>query len=172
MVNTKVNLVIILPGSTMLSERDCSKEIRKPVISQNGKYAGKQKKDKDGNPLFKTVLVPDPDKVNHHSIRISYEMNGEKRVEKLEFSTRGTKPARQSLNICEEAYDYMTGTEAPEGFRFPRDFKPNKVLARKGMSLMQQAWNTKSKKEKLEWHLSRICADRGGTLGDYTIFDD
>lgn len=172
MVNTKVNLTILLQGGTMLSEGDCSKEVKRPVINQRGKYAGKQKRDKDGNLVFETVLVPDPDKLNHQSIRISYTMNGEKRVERLNFATRGTKPAKQSLNICEEAYEYMIGSEVPEGFRYPRDFKPNKALLKRGISISSQAWNAQSEKQKLEWHLHRICESRNGTLSDYTVFND
>lgn len=172
MVNTKVNLTILLQGGTMLSERDCSKEVKKPVMITRGKYAGKQKKDKEGNRVYKTVLVPDPTKTNLHSMRVSYVVNGELQNEVLNFSTRGCKPVKQSLNICEEAYNYMVGKEVPDGYKYPYGFKPNKALLRKGMSISSQAWNAQSDKEKLEWHLNRICADRGGILSDYTVFND
>lgn len=173
MMNTKVNLTILLQGGTMLSEHDCSKEVKRPVINQRGKYAGKQKRDKKGKLVFETVLVPDPDKLDHHTIRVSYkdERTNKTVVEPIHFGTRKFTTAKQTLNICEEAYEYMTGNEVPDGYRYPRDFKPNKALLKKGISISIQAWNAQSKKEKLEWHLHRICESMNGTLSDYTVFN-
>lgn len=174
MVNVKVNLTILLQGSTMMSERDCSKEVQRPVINQKGKYAGKQKRDKKGNPIFKTVLVPDPDKLDHHTIKVACkdEKTNKTVIESLHFGTRKCKVAKQSLNLCEEAYKYMTGHEVPEGYRYPKDFKPNKAMLKKGISILSQAWNAMDKKGKLEWHLHQICKSMNGTLGDYTVFND
>ena len=174
MVSTKVNLVILLPGGTMMSERDCSKEVKRPVINKRGKYAGKQKRDKKGNLVFETVLVPDPNKMVQNTIKVSYRDEKTKKnvVEHITFGTRSFNTAKQSLNICDEAYDYFVGNEVPEGYRYPKDFKPSKALLKKGISISSQAWNSQSTKEKLEWHLRRICESRGGTLGDYTVFND
>lgn len=174
MSNTKVNLTILLPGSTMMSERDCSKEVKRPVINKKGKYAGKQKRNKKGELVFETALVPDPEKCNHYSIKVSYKDDKTKKMvtEFLHFNTRGYKTAKQSLNISEEAYDYFIGNEVPDGYRFPKEFKPNKALLKKGISVSSQAWNSQSQKEKLEWHLRRICESRGGRLADYTVFND
>lgn len=165
MLDVKVNLIILLQGSTMLSEHECSKESKRPVINQRGRYAGKQKKDKDGNLVFESVIVPDMDKLDRHSLKL---MGGEI----INYTTRKYRTVKQSINICKEAYKYMVGKEVPDGFKYPRDFKPNKTLLRRGMSVSSQAWNSKEKKEKLEWHLSRICESRGGQMGDYTVFDD
>lgn len=158
----------------MLSERDCSKEVKRPVINKRGKYAGKQKRDKNGNLVFETVLVPDPDKFDNHTIRVSYKDEVAKKsvVETIHFSTRKCNTAKQTLNICEEAYEYMTGNEVPDGYKYPKDFKPNKALLKRGISISIQAWNAQSKKEKLEWHLHRICKSMNGTLSGYTVFND
>ena len=170
MVNTKVSLTMLLRGGTMLSEQECSKQLKEPILVERGKYKGKQRKDKDGNPMFKVRTVPDPEKVQHHEIRLTDKNN--KLTEVLNYYTRGYSTAKQVLNICEEAYTYFVSTEAPEGYRAPNDFKPSKTLLKKGVSKTKQAWMAMSKEQRLKWHLVRICESRGGRLGEYTVFND
>lgn len=174
MVNNKVNLTILLQGSTMLSEGDCSKEVKRPVIIQKGKYSGKQKKDKDGNLVFESVIVPDLDKLDRHSLRVTYrdEELKKKVVDIIHFGTRKCKPAKQVLNICEESYRYMISNEVPEGFVRPHSFIPNKSMLKKGVNATAQAWRIKSPKERLEWHLERIAASMNGKVEDYLILND
>lgn len=175
MSDIKMNLTIILPGGVMMSEQECSKQLKKPVLNTKGRYVGKQKRDREGNPVFETVTVPDLDKMTHHGIRISYKDEETKKTmqEWLNFYTRKCKPAKQVLNISSEAYEYFVSFEVPEGFRPPADFRPNKtLLLRKGISRTKQAWMAMSDKSRLEWHLNRICKSRGGTLGEYKVFND
>jgi hypothetical protein len=170
MSEVKVNLTIILQGGVMMSEQECSKQLKEPILVERGKYKGKVKKDKDGNPMFKVRTVPDPAKTFHHEVKITDRKN--KVTEVINFWTRGYKPAKQSLNICQEAYDYFISNEVPDSYRAPEDFKPNKKLLHKGYSKTKQAWMAMPEKEKLEWHLNRICAHRNGIMGDYTVFND
>ena len=59
MSNIKVSLTMLVPGAIMVSEQECSKQLKKPVITKKGKYAGKPAKGKNGNPVYHTVTVPD-----------------------------------------------------------------------------------------------------------------
>ena len=174
MSEVKVNLTIILQGGVMMSEQECSKQLKEPILVERGRYKGKVKKDKNGNPMFKVRTVPDPAKTDHHSLKLSYkDEKTRKTVEEwVNFSTRRCIPAKQSLNICQEAYDYFISDEVPDGYRAPEDFKPSKKLLHKGYSKTKQAWMAMPEKEKLEWHLNRICAHRNGIMGDYTVFND
>lgn len=170
MSENKISLTIALRGGTMLSKRDCLKEVKKPVLITRGKYAGKQAKDKQGNSMFTTELVPDASKMEHHEIRITDKNN--KLSDVISYATRGFKPATQVLQISREAYDYYISSEVPEGYRFPKEFKANKTLLRKGISIASQAWNTQTDQQKLEWHLHRICESLGGKMSEYTIYKD
>lgn len=170
MSENKVSLTIVLRGSTMLSKRDCLKEVKKPLLVARGKYAGKQAKDKSGNPLFITTLMEDSEKMEHHEIRITDKNN--KLVDVIPYSTRGFKPAKQVLQISKEAYNYYISNEVPEGYRFPKEFKANKAALRRGISIASQAWNTQTPEQKLEWHLRRICESLKGKLGEYTVYTD
>lgn len=170
MNNVKVNLTILLPGSTMLSEHDCSKEVKKPVmrVGKNGKPY--QMKDRKGNPKFVVTVVPDFSKMEHHEIRVTDKNNKLKEI--IGYYTRGFKPAKQSLNINEDAYEYFISGEVPAGYKYPSDFKPNRALLRKGVNALAQSWMALSPEQKLEWHLRRICESRGGSLDDYVVFND
>lgn len=170
MSENKVSLTIVLQGGIMRSKRDCLKEVKEPVLVKKGRYAGKQAKDKEGNLLWRTKLVYDPNKMEHHEIRITDKNN--KLQEVINYATRGFIPAKQVLQISQEAYEYYISSEVPEGYRFPRDFKANKKLLKRGVSISSQAWNAQSLKQKLEWHLRRICEGLNGKMGEYTVYKD
>lgn len=169
-----MNLTMTLPGGVMLSEQECSKQLKKPVLNTKGRFAGKQKRDKEGNLVFETTIVPDLDKLDYHSVKVSYKDEETRKTtqEWINFYTRKCKPAKQVLNISSEAYEYFVSFEVPEGYWPPADFKPNKTLLKRGISRTKQAWMAMSDKSRLEWHLHRICASRGGTLEGYKVFND
>ena len=50
MYEIKVNLIMSLPGRTMMSEQECLRKVRKPLMGK-GKKANKQVIDKNGNQL-------------------------------------------------------------------------------------------------------------------------
>lgn len=166
MYNIKMSLVIELPGSKMLSKQECLKQLKKPVLS---KRTGKQLY-KNGKPVFKTEIVDDFDKCNKHIIKV-YD-NVRKEYQLIHYFTRKSVPARQSINMSYEAYEYMTGNNFPEGYQAPHDFMPNKTLLKKGFGRTQQAWMSLSENEKLMWHFNRIASDKHGKVVDYIVYKD
>lgn len=165
----------------MMSEQECSKQLRKPIINKRGKYAGKQARDKKGNLLWYYETIPDLTKYDRHDVAIKSPTEKGK-TETLTYYTRKSREVKQSINMCQEAYDYMISNEMPRGYRAPKNFKPymptRPRLDRKtkkwvdGVPLEVQAWRAASKKQRLEWHLNAIAASLGGRVDSYTVFDD
>lgn len=181
MNDTKINLTILVPGATMLSEQECSKQLKKPIINTKGKYAGKQARDKAGKPLWYYTTIMDSTKCTQHTIKVnSSEKKGEKEL--ITFYTRKTRKAKQTLNISREAYEYFISKEAPFGYRAPKDFKPygprRSRMDRKtkewveGTPIDVQSWRSLSEKEKLDWHMNAIAASMNGVVDSYVVFDD
>lgn len=79
--------------------------------------------------------------------------DGKKDAETITVKTRKCKPASQSLNLSMDAYDYMTGKEAPY-FVKARD------------------WEKLTKKQRLEAHLKRIVGELGGVSFTYAVLDN
>lgn len=140
----KVNLSIVLKGSTMLSRQECLKTTHKVI----------EKKTKTGKIYKKTieVEVEDWDKMEKHTMRVA-ETNGAN-PEIITFHTRKCKPAKQTLNISKEAYEYMIDKDS-----CPSWSKPGK-------------WAAMSKKERLEAHLQRTVEHLGGISYTYQVFED
>lgn len=177
MIDIKMNLTLLVPSATIMSEQECSKQLRKPVINKRGKYAGKQARDKEGNLLWYFVSVPDIDK--HDKQELTFYENNKK--ETIVYYTRKNKEAKQVLNISTDAYNYFISNEVPAEFRAPKDFKPYMATRsfkhRKGgevvgMSTGAQAWRVMSAKARLEWHLNAIAEGLGGRVESYTVFTD
>jgi hypothetical protein len=178
MNDVKVNLTMIVPGAIIMSEQECSKQLKKPVINRKGKYAGKQARDKQGNPLWYYTSVPDLAKHDRHDMVI--KSNGKK--EAVTIYTRKHKPAKQTININTDAYNCFISGEIPQGYRAPKDFKPympirshNDRKTKKwvdGVSIEVQAWKAASVQQRLEWHLKSICDSLGGVMESYTVFND
>lgn len=181
MSDVKVNLVIVIPGATMMSEQECSKQLRKPIINKKGKHAGKQARDKKGNLLWHYERVPDISKYDRHDIRVAPTKKGEK-AEVITYYTRKFRGIRQVLNLTQEAYNYFISSDVPPGYRAPKNFKPYTSIrshldrktkkAVEGTSIEAQAWKASSMKERLEWHLNSICESMGGKMDSYTVFND
>ena len=144
MIDIKLNLSIELPGSTMLSKEECLKTTHKVI----------EKKTKAGKIYKKTIKVEveDWDKVEKHSMRVT-NTNGTY-PEIITFYTRKCKPATQSLNISNEAYEHMI-----DGDSCPSWSKPGK-------------WAAMSEKERLEAHLQRIVEHLGGISYTYQVLED
>lgn len=87
------------------------------------------------------------------SMRVEGLKDGKKDAETITIKTRKCKPAGQSLNLSMDAYDYMTGKEAPY-FVKPRD------------------WERLTKKQRLETHLKRIVEELGGVSFTYAVLDN
>lgn len=172
---------MFVPGATIMSEQECSKQLRKPVINKRGRYAGKQARDKKGNLLWFFDTVPDLSKYDRHDVRVdSSTKKGETEI--LTYYTRKSRDAKQTINMSQEAYNYFISSEVPHGYRAPRSFKPyapiRSHLDRKtkkwvdGTPIEVQAWRAASIEQRLEWHLNSICASLGGRMASYTVFND
>ena len=180
MDNIKINLVILTRGASMMSEQECSKQLKKPVINQRGKYAGKQARDKNGNFIWYYKTVPDLSKYDRHDIR--FASSKKTQTEVLTYYTRKQKEIKQSINMTQEAYEYFISNEMPANYHAPKNFKPKIPVkshldkkAKKyveGIPLDIQAWRAASTQERLEWHLNAIASDLGGKVDSYTVFED
>lgn len=163
MIDIKVNLIMVLPGRIMLSEQECLRKVRKPLMGK-GKNSDKKIIDRKGREVWVTVKEPDPEKCQRTVIEFP-ERNGDC----ITVYTRGARSATKSLNISTQAYRHFIGREYPEGFKPPKGFKPNFKLKRPAT---EQAWLGMNETERLEWHLRNICASMGGTLLSYNVFED
>lgn len=79
--------------------------------------------------------------------------DGKKDAKTITVKTRKCKSAGQSLNLSMDAYDYMTGKEAP-------------YFVKAG------DWERLTKKQRLEAHLKRIVEGLGGVSYTYTVHDN
>lgn len=139
----KVNLSIVLQGSTMLSEQECSKQL---IEYKYNKATKKNEK------VIK--LAYDVDKVTPNRLFLDYkDNNGIRHKEPIYFMTRNTIPCKKTINISKEAYDYMVSSECPEWARVGE-------------------WKQLSKIKRLTQHMQRICENENGISFEFQIFDD
>ena len=121
----KVSLSIVLQGSIMYSQEQ-AKALEKEKVGT-------------GYDTF--------------NMRVEDLKDGKKDAKTITVKTRKCKPAGQSLNLSMDAYEYMTGKEAPH-FVKARD------------------WERLTKKQRLEAHLKRICEELGGVSFTYAVLDN
>ena len=143
MSEIKLSLSIELQGSTMLSKEECLKTTQKVI----------ERKTKTGKVYKKTieVQVEDWDKMEKHTMRVTDKDDTNPEI--ITFHTRKCKPATQSINICKEAYDYMTSKECPAWSKIG-------------------TWSQMKSEQRLESHLQRIAEHLGGTVISYKVFED
>jgi hypothetical protein len=87
------------------------------------------------------------------NMRVEGLKDGKKDAETITVKTRKCKPASQSLNLSMDAYDYMTGKEAP-------------------YFVKAIDWKRLTKKQRLEAHLKRIVEELGGVSFTYAVLDN
>lgn len=121
----KVSLSIVLQGSIMYSQEQ-AKALEKEKVGT-------------GYDTF--------------NMRVEGLKDGKKDAETITIKTRKCKPAGQSLNLSMDAYDYMTGKEAP-------------------YFVKAKDWERLTKKQRLEAHLKRIVEELGGVSFTYAILDN
>lgn len=143
MSEIKVSLTVALRGSVMFSREECLKTTHKVI----------EKKTKAGKIYKKTieVKVVDWDKMEKHSMKVANTDGTNPGI--ITFHTRKCKPATQSINICKEAYDYMTSKECPAWSKIG-------------------TWSQMKPEQRLESHLQRIAEHLGGTVISYKVFED
>lgn len=145
MIDIKVSLTILVPGANMISKEESLKSIQK-CVTNKGKQVYKQ-----GKPLMKEVLVEDLDKHDLNTILISNDKG--KIVDRVTFYTRKSVPARRSMNLSREAYDYMVSDMYPEWYKL-------------------RNWKNLTKEQRLAIHLERIAKNFGGEVEDFIVYDD
>lgn len=138
----KVNLSIVLQGSTMMSEQECSKQL---IEYKYNKFTKKKEK--------VISRAYDTDKVTPNRLFLDYKDASGRHKEPIYFMTRNTIPAKKSVNINKEAYNYMTSVECPEWAKLGE-------------------WKQLSKENRLKAHLQRMCEAEGGISFEYQIFED
>ena len=84
----KVNLSIVLQGSTMLSEQECSEKL---VEYKYNKRAKKKEKI--------VTLAYDMDKTTPNRLFLDYKDASGRHKEPIYFMTRNTIPCKKSINI-------------------------------------------------------------------------
>lgn len=125
MNDVKVSLSIILQGGVMYSQEQ-AKALEKEKVGT-------------GYDTF--------------NMRVEGLKDGKKDAETITVKTRKCKPAGQSLNLSMDAYDYMTGKEAP-------------------YFVKAKDWERLTKKQRLEAHLKRIVEELGGVSFTYAVLDN
>lgn len=143
MDNIKLSLSIVLPGRTLWSREESLKPLMKVQFNKNGKPI----KDKAGNVVRKEELCEDYSK--HESISVTLQ-NG-RQEETIKVLVRKCKPAKQVINLTQEAYDEMVSNTKPYGF------KGN--------------WQQLSRNQKLKWHCDQIAASLGGTVENFQVME-
>ncbi len=128
MVSIKMSVTIELLGSKMMTPQEC----------------GENPENYDNNKLLLSVKNFDK-----KTKKFFYK------TEPLTFKTRKSIPANQSINMSDEAYEYMTSQACPEWYSF-------------GIS----KWKKLSATERLELHLDRVCKGLGGKSYTYVVFGD
>lgn len=117
MSEIKVNLSIVLKGSTMLSEQEA--KAQNAYDTFNMMVSGAKGENKE------TITV----------------------------STRKIKPAKQSINLSEEAYEYMIDVQEVPFF------------------IKEKHWKALNEKQRLEMHLDRICQQLNGVSYTYNVLE-
>ena len=90
------------------------------------------------------------------------QVEDKKGKETIKFKTRNCHEAGQIINICKEAYEYMTAKAKNK--KEDAQYCPVWTVPEK--------WFPLSKQERLEAHLKRMADHLGGTSYSYQVFDD
>ena len=126
----KVNLSIVLRGSTMFSKEECLKTTQETITNKNGKK----------RTVVKTV--EDWDKMEKHTMRVE---GVNTKPEIIVFHTRKCRPATQSINMNKDAYEEMTNKSI-----CPAWVKPSK------WNMMSKKERLESHLQKITEHLGGV----------------
>lgn len=95
---------------------------------------------KNGKPL--------PEMHNKEFMKIQ---DGKGHFESITVNTRKCIPAKQIINLSQEAYDYFISDDKPIEYRGD--------------------WKKMSERARLHWHMEEIAKALGGKVIDYSILD-
>lgn len=127
MSDVKINASFVIPGSTLPAE---------PRLLKKAKKKGKKEEEKKDEILYRQEKI--------------YPEKGKPIV----ISVREGKPARQSLHLSIEAYNYMIANENPV----------------QGIKVFE--WRKLSKNKRVKLHLQVTAEALGGKLESFTILED
>ena len=136
----KVSLTISLQGSVMFSKEECLKTTQKVTRKKNKSFKKQAR-----------IQEEDLSKMDKNTLRV-IDKRG-KHPEMITFYTRKSRPAKQTINISKDSYDYMTSSSCPEWSKVG-------------------AWIQMSKVKRLEAHLQRLAEHLGGNVLSYKVFED
>lgn len=122
MSTTKLSLTILVPGATMTSKEKSLKNFKT--------------KNEEIIPEF------------HDNIRISLRDGTQEKI--YNIKVRKSIPAKQVINISEEAYDYFVSNERPDKYR-------------------ENNWSNLNKNAKIWWHCNQIAASLGGIVDSFEV---
>ena len=127
MSDVKINACFVLPGGTLPAE---------PRLLKKAKNRKKKEEKKESEILYRQEKI--------------HLDNGKQIV----ISLREAKPARQSLHLSMEAYNYMVANENPVP----------------GVKIFE--WKKLSKNKRVKLHLQVTAEALGGKLESFTILED
>lgn len=92
---------------------------------------------------------------NYSKLEVSFRNNKNKKpsTQILNIYTKKCKPAKQSIQLMEEAYHYMISNNTPEFSNIKK-------------------WKALSKKQRLEEHLARIASNFNAISFTYEVLED
>lgn len=91
---------------------------------------------------------PIPDKHNKEFLKIE---DGKGHFETITINTRKCIPAKQVVNLSQEAYDYFISDEKPIEYRGD--------------------WKKMSEAARLHWHMEETAKALGGKMIDFKVLD-
>ena len=136
MVDPKVRLNFLVPGARMLSSQVCEENPKENYEVSKLTVRDVKGSGKNQREVFKTITV---------------------RTRKNELVTR-------SINICEDAYNYMIHT--PTDNKLSRPVKFNNAG-----EPIKRVWDNLSKKERLKKHFDLMAHDFGAKSYTFEILD-
>lgn len=92
--------------------------------------------------------TPIPDRHNKEFLKVE---DGKGNFETLAINTRKCIPAKQVINLSQEAYDYFISDDKPAEYRGD--------------------WKKMSQAARLHWHMEETAKALGGRMIDFTVLD-
>lgn len=147
MTETKVSLTVLVPGTIPFSKQLCFENSEIEDIKTGEKR------------IVETPIEGMTDE-HHFSLEFKDRKTGKPYKKWYTYHTRKCQPAKQVMNLCTEAYEYMISEkEVPSWFRTP------------GKSPVTE-WKALTPEARLKLHLDRIAGTLNGVVGDYQVMDD
>lgn len=125
----------------MYSQGESLKTLKKPVKNSKGKVVKKK-----GQIVYKTVKVPSFEKNDTFTLALGPDK------EETTVFVRKSKPAKQVINMTEDAYNAMIDKKVPYNYR------DKKV-----------PWTKLTKNQRIKWHCMQIAAQVGGIFDSFQV---